>query len=130
MSHCKPIRILLVEDNKINMLGLRLRLQKLDNYEIAGEATDGIQAVAKAIELRPDVVLMDVGLPHLNGIEACRLIKIEHPEACVIMLTLNEEGKTQLDCKAAGADSYCSKDIDTESLLLTIERGMAAKAQK
>ena len=127
MSSPKLINILLVEDNKLNMLGLKLRLQKMGGFNIVGEAFDGMQAVDKALALRPDIVLMDVGLPGINGIESCRQIREQWPAACVIMLTLNDEPTTVTDCLQAGAVSYCSKEIGNNALSEAIEKALAER---
>ena len=107
------------------MLGLKLRLQKMGGFNVVGEAFDGMQAVDKALALRPDVILMDVGLPVINGIESCRQIKNNWPGACVIMLTLNDERTTVADCLEAGAVSYCSKEIENNALAKAIDNALA-----
>jgi DNA-binding NarL/FixJ family response regulator len=113
---------MIVEDNKLNMLAMKLRLEQIALFHLIGEACDGQQAVTRSEELRPDVILMDVGLPVLNGIEACRQIKGKMLGSRVIMLTFNEEPRTIEACLAAGADSYCSKDIDNDALIKAIQQ--------
>jgi DNA-binding NarL/FixJ family response regulator len=127
VSSRRLINILLVEDNKLNMLGLKLRLEKMGGFNIVGEAYDGLQAVDKALTLRPDVVLMDVGLPVIDGIESCRQINTKWPDACVIMLTLNDEPAVEVDCLKAGAVSYCSKEIGNNALSEAIDKALGDK---
>ena len=125
MPSSKPITIMIVEDNKLNMLAMKLRLEQIALFHLIGEACDGQQAVARSAELCPDVILMDVGLPVLNGIEACRQIKGRNPTSRIVMLTFNDEPRTLEACLAAGADSYCSKDIDNDALVKAIQEAAA-----
>lgn len=114
------ISVLVVEDQEVLRLGLKLTLQYMRNLEVVGEANDGPTAVQMAIELKPQVVLMDIGLPGFDGIEATRRIK-EQVESRVMILTSHEEDKSIFSALEAGADGYCLKDISSNKLLTAIE---------
>ena len=86
----EPIRVLVADDHPLFRDGLRVMLESVDDVEVLGEAATGEDAVALAISLRPDVVLMDVKMPGINGIEATRRVVQAHPEIQVLMLTENE----------------------------------------
>lgn len=109
------ITVLVVEDQEVLRLGLNLTLQYMRNIQIVGVAVDGPSAVQKAVELKPQVVLMDIGLPGFDGIEATRRIK-EQLNTRVMILTSHEEDKSIFAALAAGADGYCLKDISSAKL--------------
>jgi len=110
------ISILVVEDHNITRTGLRLTLEQEPKFAIVGEAGDGGTAVKMAIDLRPDVVLMDIGLPVMSGIEAAASIKAEAPDCRIIMLTSRELKEDVMAALAADCDGYCLKDIDGAQL--------------
>ncbi|HEY9871535.1 MAG TPA: response regulator transcription factor [Candidatus Obscuribacterales bacterium] len=116
-----PIRILVVEDDDITRAGLRLLLDKHPHFTLVGEAGDGRAAVARTMELRPAVVLMDIGLPGMDGIEATQQIKASLPDTKVVVLTSHATDDDVFGALAAGADAYCLKEISTRQLLLAIE---------
>ncbi len=122
-----PLRILLVEDDELFRLGLRMRLQQETGLEIVAEAEDGETAVELANRNQLDLVLLDVGLPGIGGIEACRKIKQQHPELPVLVLTSRSEKPLIARLIEAGAQGYCLKGIPSESLLLAL-RSVAAGA--
>lgn len=107
------IRIMLVEDHQITRIGLRCSLEVIEDFKIIAEAEDGKTAVAKAQELNPDVILMDIGLPGLSGIEAVKAIKI-------LMLTSHERSEDVYAALSVDCDGYCLKDIDTVQLTAAI----------
>ncbi|MCL5290241.1 MAG: response regulator transcription factor, partial [Firmicutes bacterium] len=111
------MRIMIVDDHQIIREGLRSLLEKLPDIEIVAEAGDGITAVQKAGEISPDLVLMDISLPNLNGIEATRKITSENPGIKVIALTMHSE-KWFLDKMIkAGASGYITKGCDFKELI-------------
>ncbi|MEP0882385.1 response regulator transcription factor [Trichocoleus sp. ST-U3] len=123
----KPsLRILLVEDDELFRLGLRMRLQQA-GLEVVGEAVDGETAVELTNCHLPDVVLLDVGLPGLGGVEACRQIKQRHPKMPVLILTSHSQKPLIERLIAAGAHGYCLKGIEAEVLILAL-RSVAAGA--
>lgn len=119
-SSANNIRILLVEDYQITRTGLRLVIQPMENLEVVGEAADGVSAVSKAMELHPDVILMDLTLPGMNGIEATQAIKEKLPDTKVIMLTSHDRDEDVFAALGAGANGYCLKDIGSEQLAMAI----------
>jgi DNA-binding NarL/FixJ family response regulator len=119
-------KALIVDDHKIMREGLRSLLEKSGHFECVGEADDGLQAVKMARELKPDIVIMDIAMPNLNGIEATRQIKAEIPEIEVIVLSMHATRTYVLQVLQAGASAYLLKDSAFEELstaLLAISRG-------
>ncbi|THF63243.1 response regulator [Pseudothauera rhizosphaerae] len=115
-----PIRILLVDDHSLFRSGIRSLLQRHPEFEIAGEAGDGMEGVKRAAQLRPDVVLLDLHMPGLSGREAAQLISRETPESHVLMLTVSEEAEDLLETLRAGACGYLLKNIETDTLVAAI----------
>ncbi|WP_318207068.1 MULTISPECIES: response regulator transcription factor [unclassified Streptomyces] len=112
----KQIRVLLVDDHQVVRRGLRTFLEVQDDIEVVGEASDGAEGVARAEELRPDVVLMDVKMPGTDGIEALkRLRELDNP-ARVLIVTSFTEQRTVVPALRAGASGYVYKDIDPDAL--------------
>ncbi|MBS1993049.1 MAG: response regulator transcription factor [Cyanobacteria bacterium SZAS LIN-3] len=111
------IKLLLVEDHHITRTGLRLALEQEDCFDILGEAADGSTAVRLALELKPDVILMDIGLPGgMNGIEAASTVKSKLPGCRIIMVTSHDMQEDVIAALAANCDGYCLKDIDGAQL--------------
>lgn len=121
------LRILLVEDDELFRLGLLVRLQKESDIKIVAEATDGETAIEFVNQHQPDVVLLDVGLPGIGGVEACRQIKQQHPDLPVLILTSHSQKQLIERLIAAGASGYCLKGIEAENLILAL-RSIAAGA--
>ncbi|MBD2384232.1 response regulator transcription factor [Cylindrospermum sp. FACHB-282] len=121
------LKILLVEDDELFRLGLRMRLQQETGLEIVAEAEDGEQAVELANRYPLDLVLLDIGLPGIGGIEACRQIKQQQPNLPILVLTSRSEKALISRLIAAGAQGYCLKGIPVESLILAV-RSVAAGA--
>ena len=113
------LRILLVEDDDLFRLGLRIRLQEA-GLEVVAEAEDGEQAVELAKRYELDIVLLDLGLPGVGGVEACRLIKQQHPNLPILVLTSRSEKLLISRLIAAGAQGYCLKGIEVEVLVLAL----------
>jgi DNA-binding NarL/FixJ family response regulator len=111
----ETIKTILVEDHEITRLGIRKMLERLADVEIIAEATDGKSAVDKAIELNPALILMDIGLPLMDGIQATKLIKAAMPVK-IIMITSHEMGHDIFAALSAGADAYCLKGVSVEQL--------------
>ncbi|MGL5082073.1 MAG: response regulator transcription factor [Microcoleaceae cyanobacterium] len=120
MSLNASLRILLVEDDELFRLGLSTRLQRESGFEIVAETGDGDVAIELTNQYRPDVVLLDIGLPGIGGIEACVQIKQRHPHLAVLVLTSHSQKQLIERLIAAGADGYCLKGIDAENLVLAL----------
>ncbi|MFB7027132.1 MULTISPECIES: response regulator [unclassified Streptomyces] len=112
----KPIRVLLVDDHQVVRRGLRTFLEVQDDIEVVGEASDGAEGVARAEELRPDVVLMDVKMPGTDGIEALKRLRELTNPARVLIVTSFTERRTVVPALRAGASGYVYKDIDPDAL--------------
>lgn len=111
------IRLLIVDDNPMIRFGLAQIFSTADGFEVAGEAVDGEEAVWQARALRPDVVLMDVSMPKLGGIEATRQILAADPGIRVLILSALD-GQSQIDrAHAAGAVGYLHKSVEPEALI-------------
>jgi len=126
MTASEVKKALIVDDHKIMREGLRSLLEKSGRFDCVGEADDGYQAVRMARELKPDVIIMDISMPNLNGIEATRQIKAENPEIEVIVLSMHATRTYVLQVLQAGASAYLLKDSAFEELstaLLAISRG-------
>jgi DNA-binding NarL/FixJ family response regulator len=114
-----PIRVLIADDHRFFRLGLR-RACELEGFEIVGEAENGQEAVELARHTRPDVILMDIEMPVLDGVRATGLIVKEHPAVKVIMLTTHQHDSTVRAALKVGACDYLSKDVDEHVLIETI----------
>ena len=124
MTDPLPIRILLVDDHSLFRKGIASLLTGEPGFEVAGEAADGLEAVARAQELMPDLILMDVYMPGMNGLEATRRIKELLPYVRIVMLTVSEEDQDLFEAIKSGAQGYLLKKIDAKALFNTL-RGIA-----
>jgi two-component system, NarL family, response regulator NreC len=115
------IKLLLCDDHTLFREGIKEILKYETSIEIVGEAADGRQAVAKALQLLPDVVLMDIAMPDLSGFDATRRILQNNPKAKVIILTMYEEEEVINRCLAAGASGYVLKDAPRAHLVHAID---------
>lgn len=112
----RPVTVIIVEDYKLTRVGLRAALNEFDYIDVIGEADDGVQGVDLVIKIRPDVVLMDLGLSGMNGIEATQKINEAAPEVKIIVLTSHDHEEEVHAALGAGAKGYCLKDIDPTTL--------------
>jgi two-component system, NarL family, response regulator NreC len=111
------IRILLADDHKIVLQGLSRFLQEQEGLEVVGQATDGAMAVALARELKPDIIIMDISMPGLSGIEATRKICEENPDIKIIGLSMHAAKRYVQEMCKSGACGYLLKDCDFEELI-------------
>jgi NarL family two-component system response regulator LiaR len=111
-----PLKLLIVDDDPMMRLGLTAALGNQDDFTILGEATDGRQGIDQAATLQPDVVLMDVGMPGMDGIEATQAIKATTPEMRVVVLTSHTNETEIIAALSSGADAYCIKGTNVEAL--------------
>lgn len=121
MTETSKTRVFLVEDYDLLRDGLRVALERDGNFDIIGDAADGVTAIHKVENLRPDVVIMDIGLPQLDGISVTRELKKRCPEIKVIMLTSHDNDREIFGAFAAGAAGYCLKDVASQKLSLAIK---------
>jgi two-component system NarL family response regulator len=116
----EPIRVLVVDDHALFRRGLQMVLEQEDDIEVVGEAGDGAEAVERAADAMPDIVLMDVRMPKRGGIDACTAIKDAVPSAKIIMLTISDEEADLYDAIKAGASGYLLKEISIEEVAAAI----------
>ena len=121
----KQIRVMLVDDHPVVKMGLKGMLEQSGDFAVVGEASDGVEAVEAAERLKPDVIVMDVMMPELDGIEACRTIMEKLPETQVLMLTASLEKDAVIEAVAAGATGFLQKYSGGEALEATV-RAIAA----
>ena len=114
-------RILLVDDHAVVRGGLKMLLAADAEIEIIGEAENGRDGIRLAHELSPDVVLMDISMPGMNGIEATKIIKEQHPEIAVLALTMHEDDQYFFEMLAAGASGYVPKRAAPDDLISAIQ---------
>ncbi|HLP29006.1 MAG TPA: response regulator transcription factor [Candidatus Didemnitutus sp.] len=115
-----PIKVIIADDHEISRIGIRRLLSIAPDIDIIGEAVDGAHALEISRSKKPDVVLLDVLMPNVSGIEAAQRIKAELREVCVIMLSAAEDEKSIERAMYAGADGYLSKEVSSEELVAAI----------
>lgn len=115
------MRILIVEDDPLMQLGLEQALGENPEFDIVGKAEDGYSGVQQAIALQPDLIVMDIGLPRLDGISATQQIKAQLPQTHIVMLTSHTLETEVIAALSSGADAYCIKGASLERLLAAIE---------
>lgn len=118
----ETLRVLLAEDVGIIRKGFKALLGDFPDVEIAGEAADGLEAVRLAMEIEPRVVLMDLSMPRMEGVEAIARIKRLRPDIGVIALTAHAEASLALRALSAGADGYLLKSVPAHELALAVRR--------
>jgi DNA-binding NarL/FixJ family response regulator len=116
-----PIRVLIVDDHTLFRESLRSHLSAHENIEVVGEAGDGMEAISKTMELKPDVILMDFAMPNLNGLQATLQIKQNNPTVKILILTMYETGPHVYQILRAGASGYILKKAPTKELISAIE---------
>ena len=114
------MRILIVEDDPLMQLGLEQALSEQPGFTIIGQAEDGYKAVQQAIALQPDLIIMDIGLPRLDGIAATKQIKEKMPKVHIVMLTSHTLQTEVVAALSSGADAYCIKGASLDRLLAAI----------
>jgi DNA-binding NarL/FixJ family response regulator len=116
-----PLRILLADDHEIVRRGLCALLQKREGWEVCGEASDGRQALEMAKELKPDVVILDIGMPQLNGLDATRQLLLHDPQFKIIVLTITDSDQVIREAIDAGARGFVLKSDAARDLVSAVE---------
>lgn len=120
----RKIRIVLVDDHTLFRSGLKALLSRQNDFEIVGEAADGLEGVKLVEQVRPDLVLLDLDMPTMNGHEALAQILGYDPNMAVLMLTVSEDGDDLAECMRLGARGYLLKKIDADFLLQSIRHAV------
>jgi DNA-binding NarL/FixJ family response regulator len=115
------IRILVVDDHPIVRQGLKTLLEGHSGWRVIGEASDGAEALEKAGELNPDVMVLDVTMPRMNGLEACRLLRRQFPELEILFVTQHDSPQMMREALEAGARGYVVKSNAARDLLAAVE---------
>jgi DNA-binding NarL/FixJ family response regulator len=123
------INLLIVDDLDHVRQGLRTILELAEGMVVVGEACNGLEAIQQVDRLRPDVVLMDLAMPQMDGLEATERIKAQHPEIGVVMISIHDNEEKQEQATKAGVDAFLAKGTDTEILIQTIQE-VGQKAQR
>ena len=122
------IKVLLADDQTLIRQGIRLLLEIETDIQVVGQAANGREALEQVESLRPDVVLMDVRMPEMDGVAATRALSVRHPEVKVIILTTFEDDETVFEGLKAGARGYLLKDISSEEMAAAVRRVAAGEA--
>lgn len=122
MKQNKPnkIRVMIADDHQVVREGLSAILNAREDIQVVGEAKDGLEAVEKARALKPDIILMDISMPRMNGVEATRRIKLEQPRIGIVVLTMYEDEEYIFDLVKAGATGYMLKNSDSSQIIKAI----------
>jgi DNA-binding NarL/FixJ family response regulator len=136
----QPAKVLIVDDHALFRRGVHNTIEPEEDFEVVGEAENGIQALAKARELKPDLILMDINMPQGHGLEAVRAIRRELPGVRIIMLTVHDQDENLFEAMKRGAWGFLTKNVRAEELLdslrsaikgeVTLSGPMAAKILK
>lgn len=118
----EKIRVLLVDDHTLFRSGIKSLLQRQEDFEVVDEAGDGLEGIKRARSLKPDVVLLDLHMRGVSGLEAVKVIAEEIPEVRVLMLTVSEDAQDLMEALRAGASGYLLKNIETDTLVDAIRR--------
>lgn len=123
-----PISVLLVDDHTLFRSGIRSLLQRHADISVVDEAADGVEGVKRAKQLRPDVVLLDLNMPGMSGVETLQLLLQDCPDMAVIMLTVSEDAEDLAAALQAGARGYLIKNIEADYLVRAIRRVAAGES--
>jgi two-component system, NarL family, nitrate/nitrite response regulator NarL len=118
------IRILLVDDHSLFRSGIKSLLESQEEFEVIGEASDGLEGVKRAKQLKPDLVLMDLHMPGTSGLEALHMLSEDLPDTKVLMLTVSEDGQDLMQALQSGARGYLLKNIEIDFLVESIHKAM------
>ncbi len=128
-TESRRIRVLLADDHAVTREGLQVILERSEEFEVVGQARDGVEAVKAASELSPDLIVMDVMMPKKDGVEACREIMESLPETRVLMLTASTEANAVIEAVAAGAAGYLQKVVGMDQVLGMMKSAAAGEGR-
>ena len=123
-----PIRILIADDHQLLREGIRNFLSLEPDFEIIGEAANGEEAIARTIELRPDVLLLDINMPKASGIEVASRLKESCPEVRILALTIHDDQNYMMNMIQSGAAGYLLKDVEPSMMVLAVRRVYAGES--
>ena len=121
------VRVLLVDDHTLFREGLEMIISNQPDMVVVGQASDGLEGVIKALELKPDLILMDIQMPVMDGIEATRRIKQDLPETTIVMLTVRDDEEKLFEAIKNGAQGYLLKKMHSAELLSLTRRALAGE---
>jgi len=116
------VRVLIIDDHTLFRSGVKALIARQEDFEVVGEASDGLDGIKRAKALQPDVILLDLHMPGLSGREAVKILAQECPESKVVMLTVSEDAEDLIETLRNGASGYLLKNIDTQTLIDAIRR--------
>lgn len=122
------VRILLVDDHNLFRSGVKALLQRQTGFEVVGEAADGLEGIKRAKQLAPDLILLDLHMPGITGLEALKILAEELPRVPVLMLTVSEHAEDLVEALQSGARGYLLKNIDAEYLIDAVRRAVKGEA--
>src|SRR5512138_703007 len=117
----EKVKILLVDDHEVVRTGLKTFLQTLGRFEVVGEASSGMEAIQRTLETNPDVVLMDISMPGMDGLEATRQLRKMCPGSQILALTVHDDKHYFMEMLAAGASGYLTKQAAAEELVAALD---------
>ncbi|GBG14935.1 two-component system, NarL family, nitrate/nitrite response regulator NarL [Novimethylophilus kurashikiensis] len=122
------IRILLVDDHALFRSGIHALLERQEEFQIVGEAADGLEGYKLAKQLEPDILLLDLHMPSISGVDTLKMVREEMPELCIIMLTVSEDADDLMAAIRAGANGYLLKNIDMYAFIECLHRAYKGDA--
>ncbi len=126
-ENSQPISVLLVDDHTLFRSGIRSLLQRHPEFNVVGEAADGVEGIKRAKQLAPQVVLLDLHMPGMSGLETLHLLLQDCPDSAIVMLTVSEDAQDLAAALKAGASGYLLKNIDTDYLTRAVRRAAAGE---
>jgi DNA-binding NarL/FixJ family response regulator len=125
----KSYRVLIVDDHQVMRKGIRALLENDPAWQVCGEAENGRQAVEKARELRPDLIILDLTMPEMNGLEAARQIRNSSPDAKIVIFSMHESPQVRKESRDAGANAFVSKSALGDELSSISKKLLSASAE-
>jgi DNA-binding NarL/FixJ family response regulator len=123
-----PLRILIADDNELVRCGLKMLIEQHDGWTICGQAADGREAIDKAVDLKPDVILLDISMPHLDGLSALPFIRQKAPKSKVLILTVHQSLDLARIAANGGASGFIAKSLVWRDLVPEMEALLDAQA--